>query len=122
MAKKPEPPKPTSWNIYKIVSNGGSRRWHGVLLGCANPIVNTRPPANRSQAAGRAQGNGDVINRLRARALVVPGIALFGQTRQDVQVAAPLGKTQYQYTLRDPNVAELFQWAPTMLAKLATLP
>jgi multidrug efflux pump subunit AcrB len=64
----------------------------------------------------------DVINRLRARALVVPGIALFGQARQDVHVGARLSKTQYQYPLRDPNVAELFQWAPTMLAKLATLP
>jgi multidrug efflux pump subunit AcrB len=31
-------------------------------------------------------------------------------------------KTQYQYTLQDPNVAELFQWAPVVLEKLATLP
>jgi len=62
-----------------------------------------------------------VINRLRRAALVVPGIALFGQARQDVQIGARSGKTQYQYTLQDPNVAELFQWAPVVLAKLAAL-
>jgi multidrug efflux pump len=39
-----------------------------------------------------------------------------------VQIGARVSKTQYQYTLQDPNVAELFKWAPIMLAKLATLP
>jgi len=33
-----------------------------------------------------------------------------------------VSKTQYQYTLQNPNVAELFEWAPIMLAKLAGLP
>jgi multidrug efflux pump subunit AcrB len=89
----------------------------------ANPTVNTgrlmidlKPLAERNATAT------DVINRLRRAALVVPGIALFGQARQDVQIGARVTKTQYQYTLQDPNVAELFQWAPVMLEKLATLP
>jgi hydrophobe/amphiphile efflux-1 (HAE1) family protein len=89
----------------------------------ANPTVNTgrlmidlKPLAERNATAT------EVINRLRRATLVVPGIALFGQARQDVQIGARVSKTQYQYTLQDPNVAELFQWAPIVLAKLAALP
>src|SRR5262249_55795662 len=62
------------------------------------------------------------LNRLRKAALQVPGIALFGQARQDVQIGTRITKTQYQYTLQDPNVAELIQWAPIVLSKLAELP
>ncbi len=76
----------------------------------ANPTVNTgrlmidlKPLAERNATAT------EVINRLRRAALVVPGIALFGQARQDVQIGARVSKTQYQYTLQDPNVAELFR-------------
>ena len=36
--------------------------------------------------------------------------------------ARKVSKTQYQYTLQDPDVAELFKWAPIVLAKLSALP
>ncbi len=52
----------------------------------------------------------------------MPGIAFFGQARQDVQIGARVSKTQYQYTLQDPDVAELFKWAPILMDKFATLP
>jgi len=39
-----------------------------------------------------------------------------------VQIGARVTKTQYQYTLQDPDVAELFKWAPIALSKLAALP
>jgi hydrophobe/amphiphile efflux-1 (HAE1) family protein len=89
----------------------------------ANPTVNTgRLMIDLKPVAERTATAADVINRLRQATLVVPGIALFGQARQDVQIGARVSKTQYQYTLQDPNVAELFQWAPIVLAKLAALP
>ncbi|HKD29829.1 MAG TPA: efflux RND transporter permease subunit [Xanthobacteraceae bacterium] len=89
----------------------------------ANPTVNTgRLQIDLKPIAERKATATDVINRLRRATLVVPGIALFGQARQDVQIGARVSKTQFQYTLQDPNVAELFQWAPVMLAKLAALP
>jgi multidrug efflux pump subunit AcrB len=49
-------------------------------------------------------------------------IAFFAQARQEVQIGARVSKTQYQYTLQDPDVTELFKWAPIMLAKLSSLP
>jgi multidrug efflux pump subunit AcrB len=89
----------------------------------ATPTVNTgRLMIDLKPLADRKTTATDVINRLRRAALVVPGIALFGQARQDVQIGARVTKTQYQYTLQDPNVAELFQWAPVMLEKLSALP
>jgi multidrug efflux pump len=42
--------------------------------------------------------------------------------RQDVQIGTRVSKTQYQYTLQDPNIADLFQWAPVILERLAALP
>ncbi|MBN9272237.1 MAG: efflux RND transporter permease subunit, partial [Mesorhizobium sp.] len=89
----------------------------------ANPTVNSgrlmidlKPLSQRHATATQ------VINRLRKAAAKVEGIALFGQARQDVQIGARVSKTQYQYTLQDPDVNELFKWAPIMLAKLQTLP
>jgi hydrophobe/amphiphile efflux-1 (HAE1) family protein len=89
----------------------------------ANPTVNTgrmmialKPLSERTATATQA------VARLRRATASVPGIAFFGQARQDVQIGARVSKTQYQYTLQDPDVAELFKWAPIMLAKLAALP
>ena len=39
-----------------------------------------------------------------------------------MQIGARVSKTQYQHTLQDPDVAELFKWAPIVLAKLSSLP
>jgi hydrophobe/amphiphile efflux-1 (HAE1) family protein len=89
----------------------------------ANPTVNTgRLMIDLKPLAERKASATDVINRLRRAALAVQGIALFGQARQDVQIGTRISKTQYQYTLQDPNVAELLQWAPAVLEKLAALP
>jgi len=89
----------------------------------ANPTINTgRMMIDLKPLSERRSSATDVLNRLRRAALQVPGIALFGQARQDVQIGTRITKTQYQYTLQDPNIAELFQWAPIILNKLATLP
>jgi multidrug efflux pump len=89
----------------------------------SNPTVNTgRLMIDLKPLRERKASVTDVINRLRRESLAVPGIALFGQARQDVQIGTRITKTQYQYTLQDPNVTELIQWAPLMLEKLAALP
>ena len=70
----------------------------------ANPTVNTGrmmidlKPLNQRKATAT-----EVLNRLRRAAGKVPGVALFGQARQDVQIGARVSKTQYQYTLQDPE-------------------
>jgi multidrug efflux pump subunit AcrB len=63
-----------------------------------------------------------IIRRLADKAKSVPGAQLFMQAGQDINIGGRLAKTQYQYTLQDANIAELYQWAPKVLAKLGTLP
>ena len=63
-----------------------------------------------------------VIARLSQKARSIEGIQLFMQPAQDVSVGGRLSRTQYQYTLSDPDSAELNQWAPKLLDKLKTLP
>jgi hydrophobe/amphiphile efflux-1 (HAE1) family protein len=89
----------------------------------ANPTVNSgRIMVDLKPFSRRKSSAGEVIAKLRKDALQVPGIALFGVARQDVQIGARVSKTQYQYTLQDPDVAELFKWAPLILNKMSQLP
>src|SRR5579875_2609535 len=47
---------------------------------------------------------------------------MFLQAAQDVRVGGRLSKTEYQYTLQDPNIDELYHWAPKVLDRLRELP
>ena len=64
----------------------------------------------------------DYINRLRPKIAKVQGGKLFLQPIPDVRVGARLAKTEYQYTLQDANLEELYRWAPQIMSKLQTLP
>jgi hydrophobe/amphiphile efflux-1 (HAE1) family protein len=64
----------------------------------------------------------DYINRLRPKFATVTGGRMFLQPIPDVRVGARPTKTEYQYTLQDANLDELFGWAPRILAKLQSLP
>ena len=70
----------------------------------------------------RKIGASDLIKRLQKAAEKVPGITLYMQPVQDLTVDDRVSRTQYQYTLEDPNPAELNTWVPRLLAKLQALP
>ena len=70
----------------------------------------------------RTANAGQVIARLREKAQKVEGIKLFMQASQDVRVGGRLSRTEYQYTLSDPDGEELNRWAPKVLDKLQKLP
>ncbi len=63
-----------------------------------------------------------IIARLRPKLAQVEGAQLFLQAAQDIRVGGRPSKTQYQYTLQDADVHELYEWAPKVLAKLRTIP
>ncbi|MFL5254000.1 MAG: multidrug efflux RND transporter permease subunit [Rhodopila sp.] len=73
----------------------------------------------KERVGGSAQ---DYINRLRPKLTAIPGAVAFLQASQDIRVGGRLSKTEFQYTLQDADVDELFQWAPKVLKKLQTLP
>jgi multidrug efflux pump subunit AcrB len=63
-----------------------------------------------------------VIRRIQKRVKNLSDISIHLQARQDLTVGARVSKTQFQYTLRDPNLGDLQHWAPIVLAALRTLP
>src|SRR6185437_5009030 len=52
----------------------------------------------------------------------VEGGQLFLQAIPDVRTGGRISKTEYQYTLQDADLNELFEWAPKVLNRLRTLP
>ena len=64
----------------------------------------------------------DVIRRLQPKLAKVNNITLFMQPVQDITIEDRVSRTQYQYTLEDPDPAELQFWTDKLMAKLQTLP
>jgi len=67
-------------------------------------------------------GASDVIRRLQHRLKKVEGIQLYMQPVQDITVDDRVTRTQYQYTLEDPDTDELNAWTTKFVAQLNTLP
>jgi HAE1 family hydrophobic/amphiphilic exporter-1/multidrug efflux pump len=63
-----------------------------------------------------------IIDRLRSRAATVGGVSLTMQALQDVQVGGRLSRSQFQYTLQDANLSELYRWAPRVTEQMRALP
>lgn len=78
--------------------------------------INLKPLEERHESAT------DVIRRLQPKLAEVDGITLFLQPVQDLTVETRVSRTQYQYSLEDPNLDELREWAPKFVAGLQELP
>jgi len=63
----------------------------------------------------------DVIRRLQTKLADVQGIQLFMQPVQNITVDDRVSRTQYQYTLEDPDPNELNDWTNQFVAKLKNL-
>ena len=78
--------------------------------------INLKPLEERRISAS------DVIRRLQPRLAGVEGITLFMQPVQDLTVETRVSRTQYQYSLEDPDAKELAEWGPRFVSKLHSLP
>jgi multidrug efflux pump len=63
-----------------------------------------------------------LIPRLQEELAHISGIRLYMQPVQDLTVEDRVSRTQYQYSVEDPDTAELDRWVPRILRKLETLP
>ncbi len=70
----------------------------------------------------RKMNASDVIRRLTSKLDQVQGIQLFMQPVQNITVDDRVSRTQYQYTLEDPDVNELNDWTNRFVARLKQLP
>ena len=64
----------------------------------------------------------EVIQRLQPQLASVSGITLYMQPIQDLTVETRVSRTQYQFSLEDPDAKELGEWAPKFVSKLQQLP
>src|SRR5262249_9068293 len=64
----------------------------------------------------------EVIRRLQPALANVEGITLFMQPVQDLTVEDRVSRTQYQYSLEDPDPKELSLWVPRFVQKLQEVP
>jgi hydrophobic/amphiphilic exporter-1 (mainly G- bacteria), HAE1 family len=64
----------------------------------------------------------DVIARLRREGSVVPGMQIFFQPIQNINLGGRLNKSQYQYTLQSNDTEALYRIAPDLRDKIAKLP
>jgi multidrug efflux pump len=78
--------------------------------------IELKPLADRNINAS------DLINRLNGEIAKIPGITLYMQPVQDLTVDDRVSRTEYQYTLEDPNPTELNTWVPQLVNKLKALP
>jgi len=60
----------------------------------------------------------EVIRRLERRVADVPGVTLFFQPVQDIQIGSRLSRAQYQYTLTGTNAADVSLWADRLVKAL----
>ncbi len=78
--------------------------------------INLKPLEQRKLSAA------DVIRRLQTKLSKVDGIQLFMQPVQNISVDDRVSRTQYQYTLEDPDQNELNDWTNRFVARLKQLP
>jgi multidrug efflux pump len=78
--------------------------------------INLKPIDERHISAA------DLIRRLQSNLKQVQGMHLYMQPVQDITVDDRVSRTQYQYTLVDPDTDELNEWTNKFIAQLKKLP
>ena len=90
-----------------------------VGAGSVNPTANTgrltivlKPRRERSATAQQ------IAARLQAGLHAIPGLVVFMQPVQDIQIGTRISRTQFQYTVVDTDPTTLAAWAPRLLERL----
>ncbi|WP_153115567.1 efflux RND transporter permease subunit [Rhodocyclus tenuis] len=94
-----------------------------VGAGGARPTANTgtifmvlKPREERQASAD------EIIQRLRPKLAAVPGIKTYMQNPPTIRIGGQVTAAQYQYTLQDTDLDELYQWAASLTERTRQLP
>ncbi len=87
-----------------------------TTLNNGNILINLKPLEERDASAEQ------IIRRLQPKLANLTGIQVFMQPVQDITVSSRATRTQYQYTIEDPNWDELHLYADKMVARLQRSP
>jgi HAE1 family hydrophobic/amphiphilic exporter-1 len=100
--------------VNSTVGSGGPNS-----LGNSGRMLVALKPRGERGAHGELR---EVIGRLRRDAGVVPGMKIFFQPIQNINLGGRLSKSQYQYTLQSNDTEALYRLAPEMRDKIAKIP
>jgi multidrug efflux pump len=87
-----------------------------TTLNSGRMSINLKPLDERDISAS------NLIRRLNSRVSQVQGIQLFMAPVQNITVDDRVSRTQYQYTLEDPDANELNDWTDRLVTRLKALP
>ena len=87
-----------------------------TTLNSGRMSINLKPLADRNISAA------NLVRRLQSSLQKINGITLYMQPVQNITVDDRVSRTQYQYTLEDPDPNELNEWSNRFVAKLQSLP
>jgi len=94
-----------------------------VGVGPGSPALNTgrlfiqlKPFDQRSRSATQ------IIQELRPKMAQIPGVNVFFQAVQNIQLGGRLSKSAYQYTLQDTDTDQLYRYAQLMEQRMGQLP
>jgi multidrug efflux pump len=83
-----------------------------ITMNSGRVLINLKPLNERHIDAS------EVIRRLQPELAKLNGITLYMQPVQDLTVEDRVSRTQFQYTLEDPNIVELNEWTSRLVEAL----
>jgi hydrophobic/amphiphilic exporter-1 (mainly G- bacteria), HAE1 family len=103
-------------NVDGFMSSCGNRGNNINANNSGLVFARLRPRSERKLSAE------EIIQQLRPRLAQIPGIRVFMQVPPPIRIGGALTKSQYQYTLQDPDTDELYRYAPLLEEKIRQLP
>jgi HAE1 family hydrophobic/amphiphilic exporter-1 len=103
---------PNIETFMSVVGAGGSRLSpnSGIMLFTLKPLDQRRLSADQ------------IIQELRPKLNSVPGLRVSLQNPPPIRIGGHITAAQYQYTLQDTDLAELYHWNDVLLARIRALP
>ncbi|MDP2810519.1 MAG: efflux RND transporter permease subunit [Rhodocyclaceae bacterium] len=111
--------------VAGIIAADPSVRTLASFVGASGPrptsntgtlVLNLKPHGERKETPD------EIIARLRPKLAAVPGVRVFLQNPPPIRIGGQVTNAQFQYTLQDTDLAELYRWNDTLLDRLRQLP
>ncbi|HWV97550.1 MAG TPA: efflux RND transporter permease subunit [Xanthobacteraceae bacterium] len=94
-----------------------------IGAGSVNPTTNVGRLVMTLKPRGeRNDGVAAIVERLKARVATTPGMTVYFQPVQDIQISTQASRSQYQYTLTATDSAEVTAWADKLVTEMRRNP
>ena len=108
--------EPGVQNVMMFLGGGGPG---GGGSNSANMFISLADDALREKNGWSAE---EIITSLRKKTTQFPGVTLYLQSSQELNIGGRGSVTQYQYTLTTESLDELNEWSPRLLAAMQKIP